>query len=76
MSNETMQIHNAETGEIVIHELTDAEQAELEADRVAARAARAARIAAQEAKIEAAASAVTKLEAIGLTADEIAALRG
>jgi hypothetical protein len=37
---------------------------------------KAAEIAAENAKAAAAASAVTKLEAIGLTAEEIAALRG
>ena len=33
MSNETIQIHNAETGEVVIYELSDEEQAQLLAER-------------------------------------------
>lgn len=76
MSNETIQIHNAETGEVIFQELTDAEQAELLADRQAAREAKALKIAEEAAKVAAAESAVTKLEAIGLTAEEIAAIRG
>ena len=76
MSNETRQIHNAETGEVIIEELSDKEQAELLAERQTARDAKAARLAAEAAKLAAAESAMTKLEAIGLTAEEIAAIRG
>ena len=67
---------NCETGEETIIELTDAEIAELEANAAVAAQEQADREAAESAKAAAAASAVAKLEAIGLTADEIAALRG
>ena len=67
---------NCETGEETIIELTDAEIAELEANAAVAAQEQADREAAEAAKAAAAASAVAKLEAIGLTADEIAALRG
>ena len=67
---------NCETGEETIIELTDAEVAELEAQAALAAQEQANREAAEAAKAAAAASAVSKLEAIGLTADEIAALRG
>jgi hypothetical protein len=65
---------NCETGEQSIIELTDAEIAQLEADRKAweeeqiAREAEAAAVAAAKAAAEA------KLAALGLTAEEIAAL--
>ena len=67
---------NCETGEETIIELTDAEIAELEANAAVTAQEQADREAAEAAKAAAAASAVAKLEAIGLTADEIAALRG
>jgi hypothetical protein len=55
-------------------ELTDAEVAQMEADAVAAATAQAEREAAEAAAAEAKASAQAKLAALGLTADEIAAL--
>ena len=71
MSNETIQIHNAETGEVTIYELTDAEQAELMAERQAARDAKAAKLAAEEDLQSKKQEVLAKL---GLTDDEVAAL--
>jgi hypothetical protein len=71
MSNETIQIHNAETGEVIIQELTDEEQAELLAERQAARQARSEKEAAKVALEVQKNEVLTKL---GLTADEVAAL--
>ena len=65
---------NCETGVETIHELTDAEIAQMEADRVAAEARKAEEDAAAQAVANAKASAQAKLSALGLTADEIAAL--
>ncbi len=76
MPNPTRIEINCETGEESIIELTDAEVAELEAAAAIAEEQRQEREAAEAAKAAAAASAVAKLEAIGLTAEEIAALRG
>lgn len=76
MPNPTRIEIDCSTGIESIIELTDAEVAEMEAAAVIAEQARQDREAAEAAKAAAAASAVAKLEAIGLTADEIAALRG
>ena len=65
---------NCETGIESIIELTDAEIAQMEADRVAAEARKAEEDAAAQAVANAKASAQAKLSALGLTADEIAAL--
>jgi hypothetical protein len=65
---------NCETGEQTVIELTDEEIAQLETDRANAEADRLAREAEAEAKAEARASALAKLAALGLNADEIAAL--
>ena len=65
---------NCETGVETIHELTDAEVAQMEADRVAAEARKAEEDAAAQAVADAKASAQSKLAALGLTAEEIAAL--
>ena len=62
------------TGVESIIELTDAEIAQMEADRVAAEARKAEEDAAAQAAADAKASAQAKLTALGLTADEIAAL--
>ena len=64
---------NCETGVETIHELTDAEIAQMEADRVAAEARKAEEDAAAQAAADAKASAEAKLAALGLTAEEIAA---
>ena len=73
MSNDTIQIHNAQTDEVVIYELTDEEQAELLAERQAAREAKADKEAARVASIAKKEEVLTKL---GLTADEAALLLG
>jgi hypothetical protein len=67
---------NCETGEQSIIELTDAEIAQLEADAAAAAEAKAAAEAEAQAKAEAKASALAKLAALGLTAEEAAAIAG
>jgi hypothetical protein len=76
MPNPTRIEINCETGIENIIELTDDEVAEMELEAGLAAQAEQDREAAEAAKAAAAASAVAKLEAIGLTADEIAALRG
>ena len=78
MTNKSLNrvVFNAITGEKTIIELTAAEVAELQAQAVIAETQRQELEAAQAAKAIAAASAVAKLEAIGLTTEEIAALRG
>jgi hypothetical protein len=65
---------NCETGEQTVIELTDEEIAQLEADRIAWEAEKAAREAEEVAKAQAKAAAEAKLAALGLTAEEIAAL--
>ena len=74
MPNPTRIEINCETGVESIIELTDAEVAELEAQAAAAAVVQAEREAAEAAALEARASAQAKLAALGLTADEIAAL--
>jgi len=69
-------IVNCETGQVEERPLTAEEIAQREADAAAAAAAEAERVAAEEAKAAAKASAVAKLEALGRTADEAAALLG
>jgi hypothetical protein len=65
---------NCETGVESIIELTDAEIAQLEADAQAAAERKAEEDAALAAAEAAKASAQAKLSALGLTAEEIAAL--
>ena len=62
------------TGESTTVPLTTEELAQREADRVAYEAQQAERLALEEAKEAAKASANAKLAALGLTADEIAAI--
>jgi hypothetical protein len=62
------------TGETQVVTLTAEEIAQREADAQAFAEAEAARLAEEEAKAQAKASAEAKLAALGLTADEIAAL--
>lgn len=76
MPNPTRIEIDCSTGIESIIELTDAEVAEMELEAGLAAQAEQDREAAEALKAAAAASAVAKLEAIGLTADEIAALRG
>ena len=65
---------NCETGEVTERPLTAEEIAQREVDAAAFAAAEAEREAAEAAAAEAKASAQAKLAALGLTADEIAAL--
>lgn len=67
---------NCETGDVTERPLTPEEIAAREADAAAAAAAEAERVSAEEAKAAAKSSAIAKLEALGLTADEAAALLG
>ena len=74
MPNPTRIEINCETGVESIIELTDAEVAQMEADRVEAEARKAEEDAVRQAEAYAKASAQAKLAALGLTADEISAL--
>ncbi len=74
MSRPTRIEVDCSTGIETIVELTDAEIAQMEADAAEAAARRAEQEAAEAAAAEAKASAQAKLAALGLTADEIAAL--
>ena len=65
---------NCETGEVTERPLTAEEIAQREADNAAAEAAAAAREAEAAAVASAKESAESKLAALGLSADEIAAL--
>jgi hypothetical protein len=70
----TKVIVDCSTGEETIVPLTTEELAQLEADRVAFEAEQAAAETEAQAKAEAKAAAEAKLAALGLTAEEIAAL--
>ena len=74
MSNPTRIEIDCETGVESIIELTDAEVAQMQADAQAVEARKAEEDAAAEAAAAAKASGQAKLAALGLTADEIAAL--
>ena len=74
MPNPTRIEINCETGVESIIELTDAEVAEMAAQAAIAEAKRAEEDAAKAASEAAKASAQAKLAALGLTANEIAAL--
>jgi hypothetical protein len=67
---------NCTTKEEQLIDLTDEEIAELEARAEAAATEQAEREAADDAAAEAKASAETKLTALGLTSDEVAAIIG
>ena len=69
-------IVDCSTGESTIVPLTSEELQQREADRLAWEAQEAERQALEAAKAEAEASAIAKLTALGLTPDEIAALKG
>lgn len=71
MANDTIHIDNVLTGEVIIHELTDAEQAKLDAQRLAAKQAAEAEKAAAENNRQLKMAAYKKL---GLTDAEIEAL--
>jgi hypothetical protein len=70
----TKVIVDCSTGESTTVPLTTEELAQRETDRLAWEAQEATRLAAEEAKKAAKASANAKLAALGLTADEIAAI--
>ena len=70
----TKLVVDCSTGEATEVPLTTEELAQRETDRLAYEAQEAERLAAQEAKETAKASANAKLKALGLTADEIAAI--
>jgi hypothetical protein len=72
----TKVIVDCSTGESTIVPLTAEELAQRETDRLAYEAREAERLAAEAAKDAAKASAQAKLEALGLTAEEIAVLKG
>ena len=74
MPNPTKLIVDCSTGVTTEVELTDAEVAQREADAAAYAAEEAAKEAAAAAKATAKASGGAKLAALGLTAEEIAAL--
>jgi hypothetical protein len=71
---DTKIVVNCETGETTVVTLTSEEIAQREADAAAFAAAEAERVAAEEAAQAAKESAQAKLAALGLTAEEIAAL--
>jgi len=70
MPRPTIRIHDLSTDKVIDREMNDAEFAAHEAGQVTV----AAQIAAEAAAVEAKASAIAKLSALGLTAEEIAAL--
>jgi hypothetical protein len=72
----TKLVVDCSTGEATEVPLTAEELAQRETDRLAYEAQEAERLATEEAKAVAEASAISKLTALGLTADEIAALKG
>ena len=74
MTKEMKIIHNLSTGEIIEREMTDAEAQELRDFRESTAKKEAEAKAEAEAKETAKASAIAKLAALGLSADEIAAL--
>ena len=68
-------IVDCSTGESITIPLTQEELDQREVDRLAYEASEAERLAEQEAKDKAEASAIAKLTKLGLTADEISALK-
>lgn len=74
MTKPTKIVMDCSTGIQQTIELTDEEIAQMEIDRANAEAEHAEREAEAEAKATARASALAKLAALGLSADEIAAL--
>jgi hypothetical protein len=69
-------IMDCSTGESITVPLTQEELDQREVDRLAYEAQEAERLAEQQAKEKAEASAIAKLSKLGLTADEISALKG
>jgi hypothetical protein len=73
---ETKLIVDCSTGEQTVVPLTPEELAQREADRIAYEAQEAERLQAEAEKAALQASAASKLSALGLSAEEIAALKG
>ena len=74
MKNNTKLVYNGLTGEILVEELSNTENAELLAEWENARLAKEAKAAEVEAKAEAKAAAQAKLAALGLTVEDLQAL--
>jgi len=74
MTKQTKLVINCETKQQEVIELSDDEIAQLEADRLAAEAQREADELAATERAAAKQSAMDKLTALGLTADEVSAL--
>lgn len=72
----TIAIHNAETNEIEIREMTDEELKLYKKNQKESQEEQAAFETKMQPILEARKSAIEKLAALGLTADEIAALAG
>lgn len=70
----TITIVNAQTGEVIVRDLTPAEAKQKETDDAKAKAKRAKLEAEAEAKAQAKAVAEGKLAALGLTTDDLRAL--
>jgi hypothetical protein len=70
MANPTIRIHNVEIDEVIDREMTDTEFAQYKADKATQETQAAAQAEAKTAK----AKAQAKLEALGLTADDLKAL--
>ncbi len=66
----TVQEHNVATGEVIVRDMTEAEMAQIEIDKAEIQVAKKAAEAAQLAKE----NAQAKLEALGLTGDDLKAL--
>ena len=66
----TVQEHNVATGEVIVRDMTEAEMAQIEIDKAEIQVAKKAAKAAQLAKE----NAQAKLEALGLTGDDLRAL--
>jgi hypothetical protein len=72
MAKEMIRIHDVETGEVIDREMTTEELAQLAKDRAEVEATKAK----FEAALAAKKSAIEKLAALGLSADEVNALLG
>jgi hypothetical protein len=72
----TKLVIDCSTGEATEVELTEEELAQREEDRLAFEAAEESRLTAEAEKAALEASAVAKLKELGLTSEEIAALKG
>lgn len=73
MTKDTLYIHNVETGEVIVRELTDEEQAQKNAEDAAVELAKAEKQAEEEAK---AAQRQALLDKLGITEEEARLLLG